>query len=202
METRERWEGFYQGGRKVGLLWRRYTGPVLTSRICFPVDGGHYRAESVIRFDDSGTWVSSAYRQRPGEVDVAVDRRTAGLDGHTLPSYGEFLMIQEMIASGAEQRSFGRLDDADPSATPSPATLRWRDTETVEVDGRPQPARRLELLVDSVAAGAHWEAGGRLVKSDWNGAHSTPGMPQVVQDGLDATVVAFIRHGFGPTEHS
>ncbi|MPV36149.1 hypothetical protein [Georgenia subflava] len=196
----ERWESFHQEGRKVGALWRRFDDGVLSSRIAFPLgDGQTYRAESVITFQaDGASWASASYRQEPGDVASALARTAAGLGEDSLPSFGEFMLVLDLIASGGEAVEFQRLDDADPAARPARAVLTWQGTEKVGLADGPRECRRLDLLVDGERAGSHWADAGGVVKSEWAGAVS---YPEATADdalaGLPPEIADFVRNGFG-----
>lgn len=195
----ERWESFHEAGRKVGALWRRFDDGVLTSRIAFPLDAGEtYRAESVITFEaDGASWAAARYRQEPGAVASAVNRTAAGLGEDSLPSFGEYRLVLDLLGSGAGAVTFQRLDDAAPTVRPRRAVLSRRGTETVGLAAGPRQCLRLDLLVDGERAGSHWADAGGVVKSDWLGAQSYPeASAEEALAGLPPLIVAFLREGF------
>ncbi|MCK6210338.1 hypothetical protein KZX45_07250 [Georgenia sp. EYE_87] len=196
----ERWESFHEAGRKVGALWRRFEDGVLTTRIAFPLgDGEDYRAESVIAFEGDGvTWAAARYRQDPGGAAADVTRAAAGLGADTLPSFGEFRLVLDLLGSGADSVTFRRLDDADPAGEPRRAVLSRAGTETVGLAAGPRQCLRLDLVVDGERAGSHWADAGSVVKSDWLGAASYPeASAGEALAGLPPRIVGFLRDGFG-----
>lgn len=201
----ERWESFHVGGEnapKSGVLWRRYADRVLTTRIVFPVgDGELFRAESVIRFQDDGeSWERMEYRQEPDGAHAAVEREAAGLGEHTLPSYGEYLLLLDMVARDAQEvvrEEYTALADSDPIGSPGEeAAIEAAGTETVEVPGGGRECRRFDVLAGGRRTSSHWAADGAIVKSEWNGAESYPGEGEDVLAGLGEPVVAFATSGF------
>ncbi len=200
----ERWEDFSFGGAKHGALYRRYCGGVLTSRIAFTEDDGTYRAESVIHFSDDGqSWVRSSFQSGHTTEAIGapakVDREAAGLERNSLPSYGEVLLLLDMIASGSARADFLRLSDSEPTPDNQvPSTIEAVGEETVQLEtGFHSLAMRLEVKERSKLVAIHWTVGGELVKSDWNGAESflVAGADEALR-GLDGDTATFLTRGF------
>ncbi|ROR71825.1 hypothetical protein [Bogoriella caseilytica] len=199
----ERWESFYlgAGAPQRGVLGRRYDHPELTTRIVFPIgDGELFRAESVIRFEDDGqSWERAEYRQEPGGVSSAVDRDAAELGETTLPSYGEYLLLLDVVTREAQEparEEFLVLADSDPLAGAATAAIAAAGTETVDVPGGRRECRRFDVVAGGRRTSSHWAADGVVVKSEWNGAESYLGEREHVLAGLDEPILAFAISGF------
>ena len=219
----ERWEDFYFEGAKQGCLYRRWADHVLTTRIAFGSGPDGYRAESVIRFEPgTGRWDTSSYRQGPGLTEASARREDFGLPGTSLPSYGEYLLVADMIGSGTQAVEFFRLDDAAPAEPDSGAWARVSLAGTEDVlltDGRRSLCDRFEVVQsarmrETVAGlpgrkdyaldagaelvGVHWSAAGRVVKSDWRGAKSFLAPDRATATAsLDRTLIDFLDAGYG-----
>ncbi|WP_154796328.1 hypothetical protein [Occultella kanbiaonis] len=206
----DRWETFRSGTASSpeapdGALHRTFDDLVLRTRVAFPLAGGaHYRAESVIRFAHGArTWESATFRSEPDGRHSNVDRVSAGLDADTMPSYGEFVLLADLIASGEPAVRYIRLDDSDPVGGADRATLERQGTETVTPPGgTPLEARRYGVVVDREQIGTHWVVEGRVELSDWNGATSVHvDSAATALAGLPDALLAFLREGFGSAEH-
>jgi hypothetical protein len=201
----DRWETFHSGnsssrGAPDGALHRRFDDLVLRTRVAFPLAGGaYYRAESVIGFTHGArTWEFATYRSEPDRQRSNVDRVSSGLDADTMPSYGEFVLLADLISSGEPAVRYIRLDDSDPVGGADRATLERQGTETITPPGGTAlEARRYGVVVDRQQVGTHWVVDGRVEMSDWNGATSVhvDSAAQALA-GLPDAVVAFLREGF------
>lgn len=172
---------------------------VLTTRIAFSLDGESdiYRAESVIRFQDDGdSWRHYTFRQEPGAIEVGAVRTDDGFERNTLPSYGEFMLLIDMISSGASSEQYWRIRDSEPSATPASAEIRCVGIERVEVLDGPQDCRRYDVLSAGNQVGCHWASSDGLVRSDWNGPMSFPQSKEVVLTDLDPIITEFLINGY------
>ncbi|WP_150460253.1 hypothetical protein [Nesterenkonia ebinurensis] len=171
----------------------------LTTRIAFPLEGDKevFRTESVIRFQDDGeSWQHYAYRQEPGAAEASSVRTEDGFGENTLPSYGEYLLLMDVIGSGAASEQYWRIQDSDPSAKPSQAEVRAAGIENVELPDGPQDCRRYDILEAGARVGSHWATAAGLVRSDWNGPVSFHQSKEVVLGGLDPTISEFLVSGF------
>ncbi|TDE98871.1 hypothetical protein EXU48_01330 [Occultella glacieicola] len=200
----DRWETFHSGRSGTlehdGAVHRLFDDLVLRTRIAFPIAGAEYlRAESVVRFAHGArTWETSTYRAEPEAVRAQVDRVSAGLDTDTMPSYGEFLLLADLIASGEPAVRYIRLEDSDPVDGADRATLeRQRPERVTPPGGTPVEAQRYGVVVDREQIGTHWVVDGRVRMSDWNGpvsVHVDSAGAALV--GLPEAVVTFLREGF------
>ncbi|WP_120002889.1 hypothetical protein [Nesterenkonia muleiensis] len=171
----------------------------LTTRIAFPLEGEAeaYRAESVVRFQDDGeSWQHYTFRQEPGTVEASSVRTEDGLGEDTLPSYGEYLLLMDVIGSGAASEQYWRIQDSDPSAEPSLAEVRAAGIENVELPDGPQDCRRYDILESGARVGSHWATAAGLVRSDWNGPVSFYQSKEAVLEGLDPMISEFLISGF------
>ncbi|GAA4430306.1 hypothetical protein GCM10023169_33580 [Georgenia halophila] len=194
----ERWESFHEGGHKIGGLWRLSEENDLFTRIGFSADGAIVCAESVITFTGDGrTWVSSTYREEPGGVHVNVVREEAGLGEDTIPTYGEHMLVLDMIATGDDRRHVTRLMDSEPNDAET-VSLTWAGPARSDLPEGPGEARRLDVRAGARRVGSYWVVDDEIVKSDWGGAESYPGTADDVIDGLDPAVAAFLVDGFDP----
>ncbi|CAM3505010.1 hypothetical protein OCAE111667_13100 [Occultella aeris] len=201
----DRWETFHSGsasspGAPDGALHRLFDDLVLRTRVAYPLDGDtYYRAESVIRFAHGArTWEWATFRSEPDGQRSNVDRLGSGLDADTMPSYGEFVLLADLITSGEPAVRYIRLDDSDPVDGADRATLERQATETVTPPGgSPLEARRYGVVVDREQIGTHWVVDGRIELSDWNGATSVHvGSAAKALAALPDAVVTFLRNGF------
>lgn len=195
----QRWEVFTINDGKVGGLWREYADMTLRTRIVFLIEGEAepYRAESVIRFQEDGnSWKHYIFQQEPGGVNVSSVRTDDRLGENTLPSYGEFMLLLDVIGSGAESEQYQRIQDSEPSAVPGEAEIRAAGIENVALPGGSQDCRRYEVQEGGKVVGTHWATAEGLVCSDWNGPISYPGPKDEVLDGLRPEILSFLRNGF------
>ncbi|MGO3151509.1 MAG: hypothetical protein ACTIJJ_02645 [Galactobacter sp.] len=204
----QRWEIVAINGNRVGGLWREFVDSTLTTRIGFRADPEqpNYLAQSVIRFQPDGEgWQRYRFRQDPGGVDVDCDRIAAGLPLNSLPSYGEYMLLLDVISQREAGASYGeatqtyvRLQDSDPTMS-RPARIVVADTDVIHVDGRQVEAERLEVLQEDVVVGRHWVAEDALVRSDWNGPVSWRVSRDEVLgqvEGVSPEIARFLNDGF------
>jgi hypothetical protein len=205
----QRWEIFTIQGNRVGGLRREYADFVLSTRIAFRADPDDeaYLAESVIRFQDDGeSWERFRFRQEPGGVDVDCVRLDAGLPENSLPSYGDYMLLLDVISEreagapyGEATESYLRLQDSDPG-TGIPAQIIAADTDVIDAGSGPVEAERLDVLQEGVVVGRHWVVDDVLVRSDWNGPISMRATADEVLadvERADPESARFLRDGFG-----
>lgn len=187
-----RWEKFILDGQRIGGLWREYSELSLTTRVAFRPERTSlpYCAESVIRFEpDGGSWAHYRFTQEPDGQRTEITRAEAGLGQDSLPSYGEYMVLLDLIGTGVPSRSYLRLQDSDPGR--SALTVMRRAGREFLPDGSGE-AERVEVVEDGATVGVHWIRDAALVRSDWNGPVSSPAERDAVLAGLGQELVDFL----------
>ena len=163
----ERWETMYFEGRRAGFLLRSVQDGVLTTRTAFGgARPGEHRAGPAERFLSESTitlsaratvqgWRACTFQDSSATQRVSVDRERAGLDRDALPSYGEWMLLQQLAAQGGRP---GRSTSGSrsPSSSPGP----WH----------PRPPG-WSAVVPSRSSGPTgrrwWRTGWRFSATDW-----------------------------------
>lgn len=191
----QRWESFHVDGRHCGALYRLVTPGRLLTRIAFPLDEDEaYLVESnIVR--DGLTWQSLTYWQQPGDVHVSAKR-----GGHTeqsMPGYGEFLLLESMIAHGQMDLDFEAIIDSAPEGPSTTAWLELMGPEDVpSLDGRSEQGHRIDVRIADAVTSSHWVENNRIVASDWKGAQSF--LRESADDallGVDQALIRFLENG-------
>ncbi|KHL03067.1 hypothetical protein [Sinomonas humi] len=196
----ERWESFWVGGRQRGAVLRCFDGALLITRTAFDDGvGSPFMCESLVRLSPNGdTWSGFRYGQEPGGLRSGAWREECGHGADTLPSSGEYLLVERLVRSGRETGTFRRVDEANPSAPAAPAEVHRRGVETIDLpEGRSLRAERWEVLAGGVRAGAWWAHDGELVRSAFGGALTFACREATALEGLDQPLGDFLRGGFG-----
>ncbi len=196
-EPHQRWEAFYVDGEHVGAIFRDIASERITTRIAFPTGAEQwYRAESVVRLS-GGTWLTSRYWQEQSGIDNHISREGLGLGADTLPGYAEFLLVDHVARHPETPVTFDRIDDGASAASAQSAVIAVEGTTTVTPPG----SEDVQVNVLTVRSGenvhnSHWESGGELIGSDWNGAQSfLVGKQDAAVQGLADDVVEFLLGG-------
>lgn len=211
----ERWETMYFDGRRAGFLLRSVQDGVLTTRTAFGgIRAGEHGAgpaerflsESTITLSASGRargWRSFTFQDSSVTQRVAVDRERAGLEPDALPSYAEWLLLQEMAEKSLSEQRYVRLEELHAFTggwTPTDTRM-WRlGTEPIQrPDGQALVADRVEVQAQGLVLSTHWMDAGQVVMSDWGGpAVSVPvGSLAEALEGMDDNMTAFALRGFG-----
>ncbi len=193
--TVQRWESFHLDGRHCGALFRDITPERLLTRVAFPLDEDEaYLVESVIVRDGS-SWQALTFWQQLGDVHVTAQR--GAHEGLSMPGYGEFLLLETMIADGIEQLDFEAIIDSAPEGPSATAWMQWMGTDEVpSLDGRSLQGHRIDVRIADAVTSSHWVVNHQIVASDWNGAQSF--LRESADDALEGIaygLVAFLREG-------
>lgn len=231
----ERWETFWAGGQRVGALYRVWQYSVLLTRIAIEDESGDYLAESRIRFvpgpDWDLSWFHSSGMEEPvllhnpaswthtGSLPVVSADTLTTHDGRelpagvtrqapagTVPGYGEFLVLQNLVGRARREASWRSIHDDDGQV---------HETRMVALEDRQPPAYvpaptqngptlRYDRFDDGNRAASHWVVDGAIVASEWGGAYSV----RVGDDagsaawesiaGLQESTAGFLLHGIRP----
>ncbi|MGP5397146.1 hypothetical protein [Arthrobacter rhombi] len=231
----ERWETFWVGGQRVGALHRVWQDSVLLTRIAIEDESGDYLAESRIRFvpgpDWDLSWFHSSGMDEPvllhnpanwthtGSLPVVKAESLTAHDGRelptgvsrqapagTVPGYGEFLVLQNLIGRGLLEASWRSIHDDDGQV---------RQTKMVAIEDHQPPAYvsaplsggptlRYDRFDDDQRAASHWSVDGAILASEWGGAYSL----RVADEsgsaawesiaGLQESTARFLLHGTRP----
>lgn len=214
MEEFERWELFIEDGQRTGVLYRRFSGDVLLTRVSLGRDPSAYRAESRIRLSgDQSEWDLSWFRSSEMEEPWLMLRKP-GMPEGSMPGYGEFLMLRRLLESGAASLEFTRLGDEGQTRPGKGAGAGALEGDLVRLElapgtemlGVPHRDEVECLRVDVHSNGRvlvrHWVHGDKVVASDWGRAMSyrVPGGPAdagwLSLEGLDDGSIEFLTHGF------
>lgn len=211
----ERWETMYFDGRRAGFLLRTVKDGVLTTRTAFGgARAGEHPAGSAERFlsesaitlsPEGGVrgWRSYSFQDSSAAQKVTVDRERAGLDADALPSYGEWLLLQDLVQQDRAEQTYVRLEESQAFTgewTPSPARILRRGVEPVQrPDGRALVADRVEVVTHGLVLSTHWVDGQDVVMSDWGGPAVSVPVPSLADavEGMDDNMTVFAMRGFG-----
>ncbi|MGO2002702.1 hypothetical protein [Arthrobacter rhombi] len=231
----ERWETFWVGGQRVGALHRVWQDSVLLTRIAIEDESGDYLAESRIRFvpgpDWDLSWFHSSGMDEPvllhnpanwthtGSLPVVTAESLTALDGRelptgvsrqapagTVPGYGEFLVLQNLIGRGLLEASWRSIhdDDGQVQQTKMVAVADQQPPEYVSAPLTGGPTLRYDRFDDDQRAASHWSVDGAILASEWGGAYSL----RVADEsgsaawesiaGLQESTARFLLHGTRP----
>lgn len=193
----QRWESFHVDGRHCGALYRLITPERLLTRIAFPLgeDEAYLVESSILR--DGLSWQSLMYWQQPGDVHVSAKR--GAHSEQSMPGYGEFLLLESMIAHKQAHLDFEAVIDSAPE---NPSTTAWMELmgpdEVPSLDGRYGQGHRIDVRIADTVTSSHWVENNRIVASDWNGAHSflRESADEALQ-GIDQVLIKFLHEGPG-----
>ncbi|MBG6180150.1 hypothetical protein [Arthrobacter sp. CAN_A1] len=188
MESAER---FHLNGEAVGWIVRSLDGGTFRTQVDLrPRNGERFSSTSVVEGIGEGAatevfgWRTYTYREKSMEAPMEYIRPAhfapgSGV-GPAVPSYAEQLLVDAIIAEGLPEIVYLRLQDSDPTASPTVARLFRAGSGPLDVQGRTLSAERIDLIVDGRVENSHWfgrvNDDGRIqrVKSWWNGAVSYP----------------------------
>lgn len=166
------------GGLKVGVLVRKVTPTSLATLICFTEPDGLYHVENRIEFDGEDPFDWTHFVHHDG--NTMVEREHEAEDPEmVVPSYAEFLLVHDMLATGQERLDFVRLDEGTGEYTPASLVHR---------------ADEVALVVDDHLVNRHRVLGEEVLASDWGGAGSRPVHDLTeLMTGLDDQVAIRLR---------
>lgn len=211
----ERWESMYFDGRRAGFLVRTLEDGVLITRTAF---GGaeegeealgpaeRYLSESVITLGENDSprgWHSFSFQDSSAPQRATVERERAGLAAEALPSYAEWLLLQDLAHQQRSVESYVRLEESHAftgAFEPARTQIRRGVAEPVQrPDGQALVADKVQIITRGLVLSIHWIVGGEVIMSDWGGpAVSVPvGSLAEALDGFDDNMTTFALRGFG-----
>lgn len=191
----QRWESFHVDGLHCGALFREITPDRLLTRVAFPLgENENYLVESVITRDGL-SWKSMSFWQQPGDVSVTSQR--GHHNNESMPGYGEFLLIQHMIADGYECVDFQAIIDSAPEGPPAAARMQLLGIDNIPTeDASHRQGNRIDVTIADTVTSSHWLEKGQIVASDWKGACSfLRRSADEALNGVDEKLVDFLREG-------
>lgn len=231
----ERWETFWVGGQRIGALHRVWQYSVLLTRIAIEDESGDYLAESRIRFvpgpDWDLSWFHSSGMDEPvllhnpaswthtGSLPIVSAEALTAHDGRelprgvsrqapagTVPGYGEFLVLQNLVGRGQTEASWRSIhdDDGHVQQTRMVAVEDPQPPAYVPTSVNGGPTLRYDRFDDGQRGASHWAADGAILASEWGGAYSV-GVGDDAGSaawesiaGLQESTARFLLHGTRP----
>lgn len=144
------------GGIKNGALVRRIHPTSLATLMCFTTPQGLYHVHNRIEFDDADPRNWTHFLHHTG--DAFIEREHEATDPEqTIPSFAEYLLVRELLASGERELAYTLL---------------------VEEGDQLRPARLVHegdevgLYLDDALTNRHRVVGEDIIASDWGGIGS------------------------------